>query len=110
MDDEIEIKNYSEQQLIEALSSVDDEKYFDNALLIYQTILDKSNWNYSEVTVSTLGYATNWYFEFFWYLLVRSPLALTLFADIEDENHQMDEKISRINQHLAEQKKLCHQT
>ncbi len=101
MEADINIESYSDEQLLEALTSVDDELYFDHALLIYQTLLARKGWHHTEVDAERLGFAHNGLFGWLWAWLADTPFSLTVFAEMAEENQRMDEKISRLNVYLT---------
>ena len=63
MDTSIEIAHYTPEQLVEALISVNDEVYFDNALMIYQTLLTKKGWHHNDTNAARLGRENHWLLE-----------------------------------------------
>ncbi len=97
MDHNINNEKDSEDQLLEALVSVDDELYLDHAMLIYQSLLDRKGWQHTEVTAAHLGFEHNRCFYGLWTWLADTSFSLIVFAEMAEESRLMDEKISRLN-------------
>ena len=95
--DKINFSNYSQNDLMDAFAGVDDIKYPDNAIEIYQRLLKKLNLGYKEVTAELLGYEENVYINVVIIALLGSYLSLLLFGDSSILNNEMAEKIKRLN-------------
>ncbi len=100
MDTSIEIAHYTPEQLVEALISVNDEVYFDNALMIYQTLLAKKGWHHNDTNAARLGRENHWLLELLHEVGLGTFILSGTLDDIYMENHHLEEKVQRLNDYL----------
>lgn len=103
---DLDFSQYNYQQLVEALENVDIDQYPDNALEIYQRILDHLKIDYKHVTVETFGYEVE---ESMLGSILRFPFSnifsSMMFADVDLTKNNLRHKITELNK-LIEQKSL----
>lgn len=100
MESAIEINHCSDDQPLEALVGVDDGVYFENALFIYQTLLARKGWYCKNVNAESFAVKNNWFLESVHMGLIGVPFLNGLLHDLYKENHQLEEKIYRLNKYL----------
>lgn len=105
MDINIDYSQYEDQQLINALAQVDDEQHPEQAMTIYQILLDRHQWHHATVDAQRLGYHNGWLLEMFHLGFLRFPVLSGFLDELYFENHAMDEKVQRLNQRLDHQYK-----
>lgn len=100
----IDFTQYSVDELIHSLENVDDQKYPDNALLIYKTLLLKLNLTPESANTENLGYAPSLMFKtVFTALSIITPTAAIVLNEFENKRDLLSEKIMRLNSLLKAQ-------
>ena len=100
MEHEIKFESYSTEQLFDALEGVDDIKYRDNALRIYQLLLKKRNLKHQQATPELLGYQDQSAFKT-WFLSLL-PIVSWFNDDQQKLNQIMRDKLQRLKAILDE--------
>lgn len=98
---QIDFSQYDYQQLVSALEGVDVEQYPDNALEIYQRILDHLKIDYTQVTIETFGYAEKSMLQHLFSHIFFS----IFFSEVDLIKNNLRQKIPVLNK-LIEQRNL----
>ena len=90
----INFKEYSVDELFSSLESVNDERYPDNAVQIYQELL--SRLDSKSLDLKKHGYGDNLIDEIVISSLIGYPLTMLLMGDLWNISNELEEKIKRI--------------
>jgi len=96
----IDFSEYTLEELLQSLESVDDIEFADNAMTIYKLVLDKLNLDYKSVDAKALGYESGVFTEVVFMGLISFPLA-SLVKDQHLLNANMRDKINRLNDRIS---------
>ncbi len=89
----LDVQNYSDDELIEALMRVDDEMYPDNAMCLFRELLRRYQWSPAEASADALGVGERGWQTAVKAWLVAGGSGLELWDECNRDARNLDEKI-----------------